>query len=184
MDDLTVFLIQAGSMVSTVTFMFRSGLETHVSGLSYLRARRGLLFKSFLSIDVIVPLITVAVIILASPSRATAVGLLVLAAPPVAPMVLKKILDVDGNQEYAVGLHFMLAWLVIITTPITIEVFSRMLGFQIEVSPFTVAGLVGISILLPISTGMIIGRLYPVFGGKIIKPLVTISETVSVWSTS
>jgi BASS family bile acid:Na+ symporter len=117
-----------------------------------------LLLKSLLTVLVLVPLIAVAVIILVRPARTTAIGLLLLAVSPVAPMALKIILKAGGDREYVLNLHFILALLMIVTTPITIEILSILVGFHLEVSPEAVAGVVGLSILLPIVSGIIAGR--------------------------
>lgn len=180
MDDFTLTLIQAGSMVSTIIFIFSRGLETRSDDLWYLGTRKGLFFKSFLSVVVIVPLIAIAIIVLVRPSKATAIGLILLAASPVAPMVLKKILQAGGDRKYAIGLHFVLAWLVIVTTPVTIELLFSMAGVHLDVDPVAVAGLVGLSFLLPISAGMMTGRFFPVFSRQIIRPLESSSEAVSI----
>jgi BASS family bile acid:Na+ symporter len=139
-----------------------------------------LLLKSLLTVLVLVPLIAVAAIILVRPARATAIGMLLLAASPVAPMALKIILKAGGDREYVLNLHFILALLMIVTTPITIEILSILVGFRLEVSPEAVAGVVGLSILLPIVSGIITGRLFPVPTGKMIKPLEIISNIFSM----
>ncbi|HEY3274379.1 MAG TPA: sodium:proton antiporter [Methanocella sp.] len=161
MDDLTITLIRAGSMASIVTFMLSRGLEVRHGDLWYLGSRRVLLLKSLLSVDVIVPLITIAVIILVRPAKATAIGMLILSAAPVAPMILKKILQYGGTREYAINLHLILAVLTIVSTPITLELFSLAAGFHLDINPAAIAGLVGLSVILPISGGMIIKQLFP-----------------------
>ncbi len=161
LDDLTITLIRAGSMASIVTFMLSRGLEVRHGDLWYLGSRRVLLLKSLLSVDVIVPLITIAVIILVRPAKATAIGMLILSAAPVAPMILKKILQSGGTREYAINLHLILAVLTIVSTPITLDLFSVAAGFHLDINPVAIAGLVGLSVILPISGGMIIKQLFP-----------------------
>lgn len=172
-------LIQTGSMAGTIAFMFSRGLETEKEDLWYLGARPGLLLKSLLTVDVLVPLIAVAVIVLVRPAKATAIGMLLLAASPVAPMALKTILEAGGNREYATGLHLVLAWLTIVTTPITIELLSGMFGFHLEISPQAIAEVVGLSILLPIIAGIITGQLLPSVAMQIIRPVEAFSNIIS-----
>jgi BASS family bile acid:Na+ symporter len=167
-------------MASTFTFMFSRGLETRNGDLWYLGARPGLLFKSLLTVVVLMPLIAVSAIILVRPAKATAIGMLLLAASPVAPMALKIILKAGGDREYALDLHFILALLMIVTTPITIELLSILIGFHLEISPEAVAGIVGLSILLPIVSGIIAGRLFPAPTRHMIKPLGIFSDVISM----
>jgi BASS family bile acid:Na+ symporter len=183
MDSLTLSLIQTGSLAGTVAFMFSRGLETRKEDLWYLGARPGLLLKSVLTVDVLVPLIAIAVIIFARPSKATAVGMLLLAASPVAPMALQSILKAGGDREYALGLHLVLAWLAIVTTPITLELLSGVAGLRLEVGPEAVAGIVGQSILLPINAGVIAGMLFPSAARQMIRPLELFSGVISTLVT-
>jgi BASS family bile acid:Na+ symporter len=180
MDNLILSLIQAGSLVSTFTFMFARGLESRKGDLWYLGARPGLLFKSLLTVLVLVPLIAVAVIILVRPARATAIGMLLIAASPLAPMALKIILKAGGDRKYALDLHFILALIMIVTTPITIAILSMLTGFNLEISPEAVAGVVGLSILVPIVSGIIAGRIFPAPARHMIRPLEFISNLASM----
>ena len=167
-------------MVSILAFMFSRGLRTHVHDLKYLGSRKGLLLGSLLSVDVLVPLIALTVVMVVTPAKATAVGLLLLAASPAAPLVLKKIAKAGGNQEYAVSLHLLLASLAIVTTPLTLSLLSSAAGFQLEISPVAVAGRVGASILLPIIAGIIVRWLFPALAEKIIKPLEILSNVILI----
>ena len=179
MDGITITLIQAGSMVSTVAFMFSTGLETRKVDVWYLGSQRGLLFRSFLAVDVLVPLITVSVINLVRPGMATTVGLLLLAGAPIAPMILRKTLQAGGSREYAISLHLVLACLAIVTTPITIEILFGAAGLQREVSPVAIAQLVGSTILIPMIAGNIIGKLFTRLSQLIIRPLRALSVVTS-----
>jgi BASS family bile acid:Na+ symporter len=176
MADVAMTIIQAGAMVSIFAFVFSRGLSTPFGDLKYFVTRPGLLIRSLLSVDVLVPLIAVTVVILIRPSRAAAIGLLILASAPAAPMVLKKIAKAGGKPEYAVSLQLVLASLAILTTPITLYFLSSVAGFQLQVSPWEVAGRIGVSILLPIIAGMIIRWLSPALAGRIYRPLEALSD--------
>jgi BASS family bile acid:Na+ symporter len=166
-------------MAGTLAFMFSRGLETRRGDLWYFGTRPLLLLKSVFAVDVLVPLIAVAVIFLTTPARGTAVALLLLAASPVAPMALNTILKAGGDREYAMGLHLALSWLMIVTTPITLELLSIVAGFHLEVSPQAVAEIAGSAILLPIIAGIVTGRLFPAAARQMIRPLEVFSEVVS-----
>ncbi len=179
-DGTTLILIQAGSMVSTFAFLFSRGLGTRIGDLKYLSSRPGLLIKSLLSVDLLVPLIALATIAVVRPATNVALGLLLCAASPAAPTVLRNISQADGNLQYAVSLQVSLALLATITTPLTLYLLSTATGFRLDVSPLVVAVLVGISILLPIVAGMIVGRRYPMKAGGISRPLEIFSFVVFI----
>lgn len=180
MSDTILTIVQAGAAVSIIAYMFSRGLSVRPGDLGYFNKRPGLLLRSLLSVDILVPLIAIIVIILIRPARATAVGLLIMAASPAAPMVLKKIARAGGSQEYAVSLHIALASLAIVTTPITLLLLSGAAGLGLEITPLAVAEGVGASILLPIISGIIVGRLFPALAGHLIRPLEALSNIVLI----
>jgi BASS family bile acid:Na+ symporter len=180
MANITLAIIQAGAMVSTFAFVFSRGLRTPIGDLKYFSTRLGLLFRSLISVDVLVPLVAIMVIILLRPAKATAVCLLLLASSPVAPMVLKKISTAGGKQEYAISLHVVLASLAILTTPVMLSLISIVASIPLKISPLAVAGTVGVSILLPIIAGMVMRWLFPALAGNMIRPLEAISDIILI----
>ncbi|WP_148266630.1 bile acid:sodium symporter family protein [Methanocella arvoryzae] len=178
MTDTILTIIQAGAAASIFAYSFSRGLSVRPGDLWYLGRRPGLLLKSLLAVDVLVPLLTIIVIALVRPARATAVGLLILAASPAAPLVLKKIPKAGGAMEYAVSLHVALASLAIVTTPVTLALLSTATGLPLEISLLAVAGQIGASILLPILAGMIAGWLFPALAKRLCSPLEALSGIV------
>jgi|SRR5271157_47079 len=167
-------------MVSTFAFVFSSGLRTRIGDLKYFGSRKGLLLKSLLSVDILVPLITIALIILIRPPKATAIGLLLLASSPASPTVLKNITKASGKTEYAMSLNIVLASLAILTTPATLAILSSVSELQIGISPLAVAGPVGLSILMPITAGIAIRWLFPALAEYIIQPMEILSNVLLI----
>jgi BASS family bile acid:Na+ symporter len=158
--------------------MFSRGLRTRIADLGYFGARPGLLVRSLFSVDILVPVIAMIVIILVGPSKATAAGLVVMASSPAAPLVLRKISKAGGRAEYAVSLHLVLALLAIVTTPVTLELLSGATDFQLGIGPLAVAGRVGLSILVPVITGMAFRWLFPALARRLIRPLEAVSNII------
>lgn len=180
MDNTALTLIQAGSMASTFAFIFSRGLRTRAVDLQIITSRPGLLLRSILSIDILVPLITLLIIGFVRPAQNVTVGLLLLAASPAAPTVLKKIVRAGGESQYTVSLHVALALLAIVTTPATLEFLQIATGHQLGVNILAVAVLVGLSTLLPIIIGMIITGVFPAIAVRIIRPLEILSDVVLI----
>lgn len=168
-DILT--MIKVCAAISVFTFVFSRGLGTRVDDLGYFSTRFGLMVRSFLSVDVLVPLITIAVIYLVSPSRATAIGLILLSAAPIAPLVSRNISQAGGKLDYAMSLQVLLASLAVVTTPATLYLLSRVTGITVNVDPMSVAESVGLSVLVPILAGVFIRRLFPALADRLIRPL-------------
>lgn len=180
MADIALVAIQAGAVISTFAFVFSWGLRAPTGTLKYLGVRRGLMLRSFLSVDILVPLIAMAIVLLVRPPKATSVGLLLLASSPAAPLVFNKISKAGGKLEYAVGLQVMLASLAIVMTPLTLFFLSGVTEFQLGISPLAVAGRVGLSILAPIIAGIAVRWFFPRLAGQLARPVEVLSSLVSV----
>lgn len=164
-------MIKVCSAISVFAFVFSRGLGTRFDDLGYFSTRYGLMVRSFLSVDILVPLITIVVIYLVSPSRATAIGLILLSAAPIAPLVSRNISQAGGKLDYAMSLQVLLASLAVVTTPATLYLLSRATGITVNVDPMSVAESVGLSVLVPILAGVFIRRLFPALADRLIRPL-------------
>lgn len=171
MDDITLALIQAGAMISTFAYVFSRGMETQIGELRYSACRPWLLAKSLLSVNLLVPLITLVTIALVRPPTNVTVGLLLLSASPASAMVLRNISQAGGDLRYTMSLHFTLALLAILTTPVTLELMSMATGYPLGISLLAVAKVVGLSVLLPIVAGMIFNWRFPAAAKRYIRPL-------------
>lgn len=180
MNNTALTIIQAGAMASTFAFIFSRGLSTPVSDLKYFSTRHGLLLRSLLSVDIVVPLLAMTIIVLVRPAKATALGLLLLASSPVAPGVLKKISKAGGRQEYAISLHVLLASLAVLTTPVTLALLSTVTDVPLKISPLAVAAQAGVSILLPLIAGMIMRWWFPGVANAFVRPLEAFSDIVFI----
>jgi bile acid:Na+ symporter, BASS family len=174
--NIILAVIQVCASVSVFAYVFWIGLNTRPSELEYLTTRWGLMLKSLISVDVLVPLIVIAVVALVNPARATAIGLLLLAASPAAPLVLKTIARAGSGLAYAKSLHLILAALAIITTPVTAFLLSGAFGLNLGVSPVDVAESVGLSIFLPAMAGMSIGEVFPALARRIARPVKLLAD--------
>lgn len=158
-------------MISTFTYVFSQGLETQIGELRYSACRPWLLAKSLLSVDLLMPLITLITIALVRPPTNVTVGLLLLSASPASAMVLRNIAQAGGDRQYTMSLHFTLALLAILTTPVTLEIMSAASGYPLGISLLAVAKVVGLSVLLPIVAGMIFNWRFPAAARCYIRPL-------------
>ncbi|HTY91309.1 MAG TPA: bile acid:sodium symporter [Methanocella sp.] len=178
MANTTLEIIQACAGVSVFAYVFSRGLGSRFVDLGYFGARPGLMLRSFLSVDVIVPLIAMAAVILVSPAKPTSIGLLLLASSPAAPLVLRAISKAGGKPEYAVSLQVMLASLAIVMTPVTLFLLSAVTGLTLGIDPLNVAESVGLSVLLPLLAGAATRWLFPALAARIILPLEALSSIV------
>ncbi|MBI5545261.1 MAG: bile acid:sodium symporter [Deltaproteobacteria bacterium] len=154
--------------------MLAQGSTVEGRQLLYLVQRPGLLARSLLAAVVAVPLIALLVGWLLRPEPTVRVGLAVLAACPVAPLMIIKVRKATGGADYVAALHLTLAVLSIVTTPLALALLSRALGFQAEIRPLAVAGQVARSVLLPFGLGVAARTWTPDFAARVRRPVAVI----------
>ncbi|HEY3450411.1 MAG TPA: bile acid:sodium symporter [Myxococcales bacterium] len=165
--DFVRILVALGVMA----LMLAQGTAVEAGQLLYLVRRPGLLARSLLAVVVAVPCIALAVGWLLRPEPAVQVGLAVLAACPVAPVMIVRVRKASGDVEYVAALHLTLAVLSIATTPLALAVLSRVLGFEAGIRPGLVAVQVGRSLLLPFALGVAARTWTPAFAARVRGPL-------------
>ena len=152
--------------------MFSAGLQMDPSHLMYFRDKPVLLFRSLLAVIVLVPLAALLIVFVLHPSDKTAVGLAILASSPAAPLMLIRASKVSGKYDFIGTLHLSIALLAIITTPLTLALMSKALGFSASVDPAQIAKIVLKIIILPVGLGLAVRALFPGTAGRAVAPLV------------
>src|SRR5262245_38334249 len=115
--------------ISIVLIVFSLGLRaTHEDAL-YLFRRPRHAVRSLLSMNVVMPLVAVAIAVAFDLGLAVEATLIALAVSPVPPILPKKELKAGGRASYAVGLLVAEALLAIVFVPLAVEslgwVFAR-----------------------------------------------------------
>jgi BASS family bile acid:Na+ symporter len=174
MKELLVNIVKLGLPLSIMVSMFAQGLGIAPSQLTLFKARPWLALRSLGVVLILVPLAALALILLFNPSRSVAIGLAILVACPPSPMMLVKVPKRGGSLAYVAGLHLSLALLALVTVPITLYLLSRAIGFHVEVDTLAVARVVGMTILLPVCIGILVGSLLPRVAAVISPPLAKI----------
>jgi len=159
--ELILNIVKIGLPLSVVGSMFAQGLTIAPSQLSLFRERPVLMLRSLVVVLFLVPLAVLVIILLLKPSPAVAIGLTILVASPAAPLMLVRTPEKGGSLAYMASLHLSLALLALLTVQVTIYLLSKPLGLHIEVRVAAVARVVGMTILLPVCTGILIRSFFP-----------------------
>jgi len=179
MKELILNIVKIGLPLSVVVSMFAQGLRIVPGQLALLfRERPLLMLRSLVAVLVLVPLAAFVIILLLKPSHDVAIGLAILVASPAAPMMLVKVPKKGGSLAYMASLHLSLALLTLLTVPITLDLLSKALGFQVEVGVLAVARVVGMTILLPVCLGILIRSFFPKVADTIGPPLAKVGGVV------
>ena len=164
-------IIKAGTFIAVLCLMFSAGLRMAPSHLVYFRDKPALLFRSLLAVIVLVPVAALLIVFLLHPSDKAAVGLAILASSPAASLMLLRASKTSGRLDFIASLHFSLALLSIITTPVTLALMSKALGFSAGVDAAEIAKLVLKIIVLPVGLGLLLRARFSVAADRIVVPL-------------
>jgi BASS family bile acid:Na+ symporter len=162
---------------SIFLIIFAVGLTTGWKDAMYLLKRPGLLIKSILSMNIIMPLIALAAAVVFDINRAVLFAMIAFAVSPVPPMLPKKVAKAEGGSPYAIALLITAASLSVIFVPLSMYLMGQYMGRQAVIHGSDIAKIVIISILAPLFLGMLIKHLFPGFSGRSAEP---ISKTASV----
>jgi BASS family bile acid:Na+ symporter len=147
--------------LSVELVVFSLGLEATLADATSLFRRPALLFRSLLSMNVIMPAFAAALAALFALKPEVKIALIFLAVSPVPPVLPVQQFRVSGRSNYIHGLLVSAALISIVAVPLTIDLLGRAFGQDVHISPATVARVVGISVLAPLAAGMLVHRLAP-----------------------
>jgi len=157
-EGMTVaHLILLALKLSIIVMVFALGLKTTPSDWLWLLRRPGLLARSLLAMNVVMPAFAIAVVELMRLRHPVAIALIALSLSPVPPLLPRRQAKAGGETPYAVDLLAIAAVLSVVWIPIAIEIVARIAGAPLAVSPWTVAELVALMILVPLLAGTVTG---------------------------
>jgi bile acid:Na+ symporter, BASS family len=176
--QLIVVAIKASIFLTVLGF----GLEATWEDAVYLFRRPGLLFRSFLSMNVLMVLFAIAIAMIFNPSQAIKVALVAIAMSPVPPILPTKERKVGAKGSYGVGLVVAMALLAVIVIPCWLKVLGVYFGFEVEFGLNAILPIIAISILIPVFLGIVIRRLAPAFAQRAAKPVSLVAMVLLVVS--
>lgn len=158
------------------------GLNATWRDALYLFRHPALLIRSFLSMNVIMPLVAAGLVIAFDMPLPVQVALVALALSPVPPILPKKELSAGGHAPYAIGLLVAVALLAIITVPIGASWLNTAFGREGGISPLKVATIVLTSVLAPLAVGIALRHWVPAFAQRVARPVALLGTVLLVGS--
>ena len=146
--------------------------------------RPGLLIRSLLAIDVLIPL-ALFLVVKALPDLGPHVrfAILTMAAASTGPLALRKLTKVPTSAAYAVSLQLTVAVLAIVSVPLTIALFSLgdlqiIPGEELHISPLEAALQVIRAQLSGLALGLLIRHFRPALADKISHPVLRLGTVL------
>lgn len=146
--------------LSVVALLLAIGMLSTKKEITYLWRRPKLLFRSLLTMYVLVPLAAILFVYFLPLTDGLKLAVFVLAISAGAPLLPKKLMGL-GSDEYVLSLVVTASVLAIVTVPIWSTVLGPLFNRQSHLAPIDVALLISKSFLLPLIIGMLVRRFFP-----------------------
>jgi BASS family bile acid:Na+ symporter len=146
-----ILVLLKGSILLGV---FAIGLKASVTDATFLWRRPGHGLRALLSMNLLMPLVALAVAAPFDLHPAVKIALVVLSVSPTPPIFPKKALKAGGTEAYTIGLLVTTAALSIVVIPLSMEGFERVTGVPLVMRAGAVATLVLTTILAPLLVGI------------------------------
>jgi BASS family bile acid:Na+ symporter len=131
------------------------------------RIPRALMFRSVLTLNVMVPIIAIAVALVFDPIRPVKIALVLLAISPVPPFLPRKLFRLSRDEPYIYSLMVTTSLLSIAFVPTVVALLGAILHMEYWVPISRVLRVVSLTVLLPLALGAAIRWAAPSFAGRI-----------------
>ncbi|MFQ4144008.1 Na+-dependent transporter [Chlorogloeopsis sp. ULAP02] len=174
-----ILLVLKASIILSV---FAIGLKATFADATFLFRRPSHLFRALLSMNVLMPLIALAIDTAFDLHPAVKIALVAISVSPIPPILPNKALKAGGKEGYTIGLLVALSALSIFVIPIAMEIFERITGISLAMQPRSVSVVVLTTILVPLLVGIAIGKIAPTLADRAAKPISVLGSVLLVLS--
>lgn len=158
---LPAWLLSALAAVTVCCVMFGIGLGIAPRELVSAWRRPGLMLRALFAVLVAVPVVAWAVCVALDLPREVAVGIVLMAIAPGAPLALQRSLGAGAHHAFAPGLQISVAALAVVSMPLSVAAINHVYGTHGSLSPLQLMKQVMTLQLLPLGFGVATGRLLP-----------------------
>ncbi len=164
-------LIPYAIRVSMFAIVFALGLKTSRHDMFSLFRRPSLLLRSILAMNVIMPVLAVATVLLLPLPMPIKIALVAIAASPVPPILPGRQTSAGGSTSYAIGLLVAASLVAIVVIPATIALIGRLMGVEFRTPLSGVIGIVLLSVIVPLVAGVLVRAALPRIADLIARPV-------------
>lgn len=172
--QIIALLVQTSMFLMIMAIAMESHWRNVVKELTHPR----LLVRAVIAVNIVVPLVAIALVKIMSLPLSVAVGLLLMAVSPLAPLVPSNALKAGGRRSYILALYLVLIVLAIAIVPLTMSIVDAIFGGHAFVPVATVAKIMFVSGILPIVIGLGLHALFPDGAGRAARWVTLLSNVV------
>ena len=178
MIEVILLVLKASIMLA----VFAIGLQATFADATFLFRHPSQLLRAFLSMNVLMPLVALAIAAPFDLHPAVKIALVVISVSPTPPIFPKKAHKAGGKDDYTIGLLVAVAVLSIIVIPITLEIFEKITDVPLAMQAGSVAFLVLTTILVPLLVGMAVRKIARAIADRAAKPIGIVASVLLVLS--
>lgn len=175
-----VQLIPLAIQLSMALIMFCVALNADMRDVMHLLRNPGLLVRSLLAMNIIMPLFAVAVALLFELKPLIEIALIATALSPVPPILPNRQIKAGGTYSYIIGVFTFTALFSIVFVPVAAEILGQVFDRPTNVSAGTVAKIVAVTMLVPLAAGLTFRSLAPSTAEQTAHPLMIFAVLVLV----
>ncbi len=161
--------------LSIVIMMISIGMQVTPTQIAGAVVQTRLMAKALLANLIIVPLVALFLVWVFHLPQGLALGFLLVAAAPGAPLIPKLTEVARANLPFSVGLMFVLSVLAIVTTPLTANLILP-LDETIQFDVLEVIQSLVLLQLLPLLAGLAVGRWLPAVQKAVVRPSILLAN--------
>jgi BASS family bile acid:Na+ symporter len=162
--------------VTVFAVMFAIGLMLGREQIVALMQRRVVLASVVFAVVVVVPTLAVLVLKVFDVRGPVAVGIVLMAISPGAPVALRRALDAGGSREFAPALHLVIVMLAVLTVPATVVVLDWIFAADFTVTPLHIGRQVFFAQLVPLALGAALRAVRPAFAARVEAPMARVGN--------
>ena len=163
----TAEIVILAAKLSIVGMVFALGLRSKPEDIADLLGRPGLLFRSFVAINLVMPAFAIAACSLLPLRLEVEVVLIALSLSPVPPLLPGKVSSARGDRSFAIALLVIFAVLAVVWVPLAVHLVGEIYGRPVGVDPRRIAWIVATLVLVPLALGMLLRRVAADFARRI-----------------
>lgn len=153
---------------SIALIVFGLGLGASLNDAAYLIRRPGLLLRSLLSMNIVMPVFALLIVSLFHLHPAIELAIVALSLSPVPPFLPSTQTKGGGTAPYVVSLLVMTAILSVIVVPLGIWSIEAVEHVQADIPRLALS--LALTVTLPLVAGMILHDLFPSIASRMVRP--------------
>src|SRR5437763_203132 len=153
-------LAQAALFLIVASFCLRAEAARVVQAMRH----SGLILRAIAAVYIVVPLVAVIICTILPIDRSIAIGIVLMAVSPLAPVIPARFMQAGLDASVAVGYYVALILFAVVFVPLTVALLSAIYPADASISVEAVGKLVALTVLLPIGIGVAIATWMPGFG--------------------